>query len=465
MENVKKFCRVNFTNKGLAKVLKVCGLSSFTPNKGEIRAFARLLYGIAFQKDDPIQFRSIPEFRGLDYVGYIIEKERLNQETGEWIRVDEIKIIGSQAFSFKDTRIAYGEVYRYRIRCVVKHTFAKVVSEVSNLDLIQKIENVIKEELEKNIQKNSALLKNITEIKQGLQSKSSSGVSTPEIDLGNGIIVKVNNNNLPVVEKKISEDINKRLSAVLGNLRVIQSALADGSISEAELTTIKNRLKQSNIELEAGRNSEIFLSQYFKGPASRNWVYVMAEENILPPTVSNIKILPNSKNQQISLFWLKPANDQRDITHYNIYRKTNLHEKWVKIADKIRQQDTTFKDSDVRFGQKYIYAMSVSDIHGYESFLSTQIQAELNPNFVVEKVEKPLKWISGVGARPDEGAVVFKKFYNTAEQIIARDSVTIGVDKRFTETTQNLLVRIKSLDTHEEKEIKITLNNKNVNNV
>lgn len=54
-----------------------------------------------------------------DYVGYVIEKARLN-EAGEFELLDIIAIPGKDTKEYIDWKIAYGEVYRYRIRTVFR---------------------------------------------------------------------------------------------------------------------------------------------------------------------------------------------------------------------------------------------------------------------------------------------------------------------------------------------------------
>jgi hypothetical protein len=121
-----------------------------------------------------------------------------------------------------------------------------------------------------------------------------------------------------------------------------------------------------------------------------------------------------------------------------------------------------FVDRNVQVGRPYIYALTSVDVHGTESFLSTQIQAELNSNYALEKEEKKLKWISGSGAKPEEIDFVLKKFFNRTEQIVARRNIVLSPNTKFAEAEKNLIIKITSLDTHEVKELKVVLTNNNV---
>ena len=94
--------------------------------------------------------------------------------------------------------------------------------------------------------------------------------------------------------------------------------------------------------------------------------------------------------------------------------------------------------------------------------MSIQIGVELNSNYILEKEEKPLKWISGSGLKPSEINSVIKKFFNQTEQIIAKKNIFISPTTKFAETQKDLIIKIKSLDTHEIKELKIILRNSNM---
>lgn len=61
-----------------------------------------------------------PDFGTVsDYIGYIIQKERIHPD-GESEIVDLIAIEDKDSYQFIDTKIAYGETYRYKIRSVFR---------------------------------------------------------------------------------------------------------------------------------------------------------------------------------------------------------------------------------------------------------------------------------------------------------------------------------------------------------
>ncbi len=60
-----------------------------------------------------------PRMKPLEYVGYVIEKYR-RQASGVFVKVDEIDVPSRQADTFYDTKVLYGEVYRYRIKTIIR---------------------------------------------------------------------------------------------------------------------------------------------------------------------------------------------------------------------------------------------------------------------------------------------------------------------------------------------------------
>ena len=475
--NKQDFVRVNFTNRGFAKILgNKDSVTGDTPNKENITNIANILANIKISKDQPITVKTIPEFVGIDYIGYIVEKERLNKSTGEWNRIDEYKIIGSEASSFVDTRIAYGHSYRYRIKSILKVTKSQKKSGLANLDSIENINVFEIDNIKKALETNRDVLQNIDKFTNlGLSSKLSSGITKKDIPLFGGISVSADESSTDVLKKKtsISEDYR-----ILKNLRVENLNFAQGSADDVELQKLINK------NLENFKEQKIeYYSAYYESNPSKNWIYVDVVENVPPPPPQTIKIVPNSSKKEIMISWLKPANSQRDIKYFRLYKRSFLGERWLLVNQNreisvnedgflenfIDYKDFLFSgntnlfiDKNVDFGKKYVYALACVDVHDIESFLSIQIGVELNSNYILEKEEKPLKWISGSGLKPSEINSVIKKFFNQTEQIIAKKNIFISPTTKFAETQKDLIIKIKSLDTHEIKELKIILRNSNM---
>jgi hypothetical protein len=472
--NKKQFVRVNFTNRGLSKIIKSeKSLSDTTPDKSSILQVANLLSDVKVVRAAPTTFKTLPEFLGIDYVGYIIEKERLNKTTGDWERIDEYKIIGAEANSFVDTRVAYGNSYRYRIKSILKLSKAERKVGLSHLELLEDIKKFEQNKFKQSLSKNKAVIDQLKNyVQPGLTSKTSLGKLPKEIKLSDTVSLKVTESLTDLFKKNVSVNDNLRL---LKNLKVESLDFAKGSVKDVDFQKLINKnlqkFKEQKIE---------YVSCYFESNPSKNWIYVDIVENVPPPPPHTIKITPCTPKREILVSWLPPANSQRDIKYFKIYRRGAVGDKWTlmtKTGDSVDidgdgvldVENTTiprdlnlFVDRNVQVGRPYIYALTSVDVHGTESFLSTQIQAELNSNYALEKEEKKLKWISGSGAKPEEIDFVLKKFFNRTEQIVAKRNIVLSPNTKFAETEKNLIIKITSLDTHEVKELKVVLTNNNV---
>lgn len=473
LSNQNGLVRVNFTNRGLSKILKSeKSLHDETPNKKNVVDLASKLADIKITSADPIKFQTIPEFLGIDYVGYVIEKERLNKNTDEWVRIDEFKILGSEANSFVDTRVAYGHSYRYRIKSIIKLTQKEAKSGFSHLEALRDIKDFETKKIKENLDKNKAVLEDLDKFtSKGLSNKSSSGRGHKEVELIEGTSIRANESFTEVVS---DSEVSKNNLRSLKNLKVEDLDIANGSASRSDLQKLINKnlknFKETKIE---------YKSSYYESDPSKKWVYVDVVENEPPPPPETIKITPCSPKKQILISWLKPANSQRDIKFFKIYKRLSLGDNW-KVVSQTEDADVDsdgfaekrsglipvnsnfFIDKNVQFGKQYIYALTCVDVHGIESFLSMQIGAQLNENFIIERQEKPLKWISGSGTSPDEVDFVIKKFLNRTEQIIAKKNIFIAPTTNFVEIEKDLIIKIKSLDTHETQEIRVSLRNTNV---
>ncbi|HEX8493299.1 MAG TPA: hypothetical protein VF658_10695 [Pyrinomonadaceae bacterium] len=88
--------------------------------------------------------------------------------------------------------------------------------------------------------------------------------------------------------------------------------------------------------------------------------------DIFPPTPpADIRI--NAATGSISLFF--PANPERDVAGYNVYRSTDPElpkDRWTKLTNTLLTR-TTFQDETVESGQKYYYYLTAVDTAGNTS--------------------------------------------------------------------------------------------------
>ena len=472
--------RVTFNVKTLSRVLpNASSLAAGTPDKSTIVGVAQTLADIKVAKTSPISYLSIPEYAGVDYVGYIVEKERFDVKTLTWVRIDEYKIIGSSAMNFKDSRVAYGCQYRYRIKSIVKVTLPIINESLMNFELqadLQKLQtNDIKQRLEE-IKGTLSQIETITNT--GLTSKLSSGSPVTSFDIISGLRIQADATQMRPVSVAVDSQSGIANSLrIMKNLNVQDFDLTTGDITKVNLQRTINdslsRLKEQAVE---------YRSYYYESEPSKNWIYTHVVENEPPPPPSSIMIVPSTPKKQVLITWLKPANSQRDIKYVRLYKKNAISDSWRVLAqtrevdvdengnaDPVAAEDSfmpvdvnLFVDTNIIVGQTYIYALTCVDAHGLESVLSTQIQAELNKDYDVEKEEKKLKWISGSGALPKETNIVYKKFFDQEMPIIATKSISIAPAHEFKETEKNLIIRVTSLDTHEVKEFKVVLQNRHL---
>lgn len=460
----QNFIRVNFTNRGLSKVVKsVRNMHEDTPNKEDIVDIGNILSDVKIEKQEPFGFSSSREFTGIDYVGYIIEKERLDKKTGNWVRIDEYRIIGSSANSFKDSRVAYGNQYRYRIKSIMKATIPIIKEGHENFDLEENLREFEKNRIKENIKATKSVLAGIDRItNNSIVGKSSTGFPLSTLNIIQGL--QIQSDAIRTTPVRVSTTLEEDNISNLRIMKNLQSTSADfmrGTISQENLQRETNKALSGITEKFVS-----YKSFYYESDPGKKWLYVNVIDNKPPPPPSSISIIPNSIKREICVTWLKPANSQRDIKEFKVYRRKNIGVDWAVVST-LPENENIFTDENVIEGEeigadsKWIYAITCVDAHGIESFLSSQVQAELNPNYKAEKEEKKLKWISGSGTRPDEVNVVLKKFWDQEKPIIARESINISPAKEFSDTVKHLIIKVTSLDTHEKKEFKVDLKNSN----
>jgi hypothetical protein len=461
----KNLIRATLPNVSFSELYMSSSAPSLDPtSKMSLALLAEGVSDISIKRETPTGFETISDFLGMEYVGYIIDKERLNRNTGEWHRIDEYKIIGASADSFIDTRVAYGEIYRYRMRTVARVTQEEVVTEVVDNNSLQNINTQIKNRLREEINKRRPLFELAFNVfNRGLSNLEGKIPLVQTAQLFGDYFASFAPDRIDVYQQTPgAKPVNLRTQK-LSNMTSLDFINGDFNV----LLPIPNQ-KVVNKKL-------IYKSYYYESLPSIQWHYVDCYENNVPPAPQSIKISPNTLSKQIFISWLRPSDSLRDIASYKIYRRSSFAHPWTLLKE-IKELDVNddgipdakiigsnsanlFIDTNVNTTSKYIYALSCVDIHGIESFLSAQIQAELNPNFAFEKEEKPLKWISGGGATVQEIDFVYKKFLARNETIVAKNRIKIKVNSKFKDATKNFIIRVTSLDSHEKKEYKLTLNN------
>jgi hypothetical protein len=457
--------RMVVPNASFSKLYMSSSVPTLDPSsKLSLSILAESVSDVEITRAIPDGFHTTSDFVGLEYVGYIILKERLNRQTGEWFRIDEYKIIGVDANSFIDTRVAYGEIYRYRMKTVVRFTQKEITTEVIEDNSLQNIQTIITQRLQEFMSKNTHLfVDSFAFFNRGISNPNSIKPINFEVNIFGDYYASFEADRIDVYQKA-------------PNVQTLDLRTQKNS----KLTSINFLNKTFNVYLPTPGQKIInrkvsYKSYYYESLPSKQWRYVDIYEDNAPPPPEAIKIYPNSLSNQIIITWLRPSDSQRDIAAYRVYRRSNLGEQW-KILTEVKEMDVNddgipdfnianknaanlYIDKNVNDKTKYIYALTCIDIHGIESFLSMQIQAQLNPNFKFEKEEKLLKWISGGGATPQEVSFVYKKFLSRTEALIARNKARITVNTKYKDTVKDFVIRVTSLDTHDKKEYKLTLNN------
>lgn len=458
--------RATFPNRSFSEVFLNSAITQLSgAQRTSLGVLADVVSDIKLTRDMPAGFDSIKELAGAQYVGYIIDKERLNRKTGEWIRTDEYRLIGAESNTFLDSRVAYGEIYRYRLKTVVRVTKREIVTETVKNNSLQNAETLIKQRLNEEIAKNKEFFLNANSIiNKGLNPKAKAQKPI-EIKLFADFVARFSNDKIEIFQTTAPTSTNSRTAQ---NSKITHLNILGRSFN-VYLPIINTTITTQR---------EVYKSHYYESLPSLDWTYVDIYEDVPPPPPEAIKITPNTLSNQILISWLKPSNSQRDIQAYRLYRRNAFTQPWTLLKE-VKELDVNsdgipdgpvvlanssnlYIDKNISLNQSYIYAISCVDIHGIESFLSIQVQAQLNSNFALEKEEKPLKWISGSGAKLNETDFVYKKFLNRTEQIVAKKNIRISPNTKFNETRRDFLIKVKSLDTHQVKEYKLTIINEKV---
>src|SRR3990167_4000214 len=180
---------VNFSSVGFGKVFqKTETISNVVPNKQTILDVANVLSDTTAPRGQPVEFKSVAALVGVDYVGYIIEKERFDPKSHLWIKIDEFKLIGSKSNVFRDTRVAYGFTYRYRMKSVLKVTIKRDVKNLSNFSATKDLQKFVDSKIQsKLVQNNDLMIQVQKEGNDGISLKTSAGVKESSVKISDTV--------------------------------------------------------------------------------------------------------------------------------------------------------------------------------------------------------------------------------------------------------------------------------------
>lgn len=284
------------------------------------------------------------------YVGYILEKERLNT-FGDYEQIDRIIIENVKITEYIDAKIAYGETYRYRVRSIFQY-------------------------------------------------------------------------------------VNKN--------KIIPFVESDEAAKDTEV--------QSVIKTQA------LVPVYYYDSFPSSYEEETVIDTVRPDPPDNMRLFPNSKTKQIFVLWSQKAQN-RDIIGYDIFRKRlGADEFYEKLnIGFIPIRNNFFVDKNIEPGTEYVYAVNSTDRHGNTSALSSQYVASINDfNPEIGRSENDIKLHEFEGlelnqqADQEEQIQKIIRFNNTLE---------LEVNPIFVNSENlNYIIRITSLDTLQEKEVKLNLN-------
>ena len=216
-----------------------------------------------------------------------------------------------------------------------------------------------------------------------------------------------------------------------------------------------------------------YYSSYFYSDWGRRWAYATVMDMLPPDPPDEFVVRTESFRRRVVLSWKLPQNQQRDISHYLVWRKTRRDDidlgDWELLGVLAGARNGLFFDNDVDFFDKnkimYIYAVQTVSIHREFSMLSRQLGARLNQKFV-DLGEHPLTFISEEGVHiRSRGLFSTKPAKRRFEEQIAKNQISLSArtgihDLPFVDKTYT--VRFESLDIARDFDVEILLKYDNI---
>lgn len=182
------------------------------------------------------------------------------------------------------------------------------------------------------------------------------------------------------------------------------------------------------------------------------------EDLVPPPPPDNVRIYPNSKEKSIFITW-NQKNKNKDVLGFNVYKKKEGESFFRKQnSELIGIRDNFFIDYSIEFGEYGTYAIEAVDVHYNYSNLSAQYKARIIEQNIdlPKRCEELPQFIRDKGERIGELVPVLTSG-RPDNLVFFDDKFKIRINPLYKHLDRNdpFLLKIRSLDTFMEKEIKI----------
>lgn len=182
------------------------------------------------------------------------------------------------------------------------------------------------------------------------------------------------------------------------------------------------------------------------------------EDLVPPPPPDNVRIYPDSKEKNIFITW-NQKNKNKDVLGFNVYKKKEGETFFRKLnSDLIDIRNNFFLDYSIDFGEYGIYAIEAIDVHYNYSNLSAQYRARIIEQNIdlPKRCEELPQFIRDKGERIGELVPVLSTG-RSDNLMFFNDKFKIRINPLYKHLERNdpFLLKIRSLDTFMEKEIKI----------
>ncbi len=202
---------------------------------------------------------------------------------------------------------------------------------------------------------------------------------------------------------------------------------------------------------------------YFDSETSET-VEVPAIDFVRPAPPNSVLVVPNSRDRSVLVTWTQ-KNPNKDVAGFNVYRRANTATSQFELLteDLLEIRSNFFVDRGLPLETEFVYAVEAVDVHENRSQLSNQVLVSCRPqDLEIGRVENLPRMIEREGTELD-----------VPVRISNKKSVVLSVNKKVSVVINPLflniehpfpyIVRVTSIDTFEEKEIKLNFTTKIVN--
>lgn len=232
------------------------------------------------------------------------------------------------------------------------------------------------------------------------------------------------------------------------------------------------------LQVEDSETNSVVALSFLVSSQPTEQITVLTEEFVPPPPPADFNVDWCVTSQAARLMWNFPVNTQRDIKHFQVFRRSSIDEPFQlikmysfddstiktplnetpdpQLVENLSSPRNYFIDREFTKDSSFIYTVACLDAHGFSSNYTTQFQVSFNR--FTNKIEKRLVSLPGA-PKPYPNAFLLEDTFVDTIRTSGHSKVKVVFNPEFLKVTDSQNNDLRLLKTDNDSEYRLQLIN------